>query len=337
MLGFVHGLSATPAIAAELSFTVDGLTGVLVYEAAPGEANDVAIAGPDLQDLIHVSDSGAVITVSGPGCVSVTPNRVDCLFPWPDVQDLKVEVRAGDGDDRVSDDVCEIGSVRILGQAGADTLVSGSFHGMIRGGTGPDVMDARPGICNEGGNVWVSYDDRREPVFVTLDGRANDGGAGEGDTLGNGVYWVMGGRADDFFKGNSGPNTLQGLGGADRILGLGGPDQLEGGGGPDRIRGGTGGDFVWGGWGDDLLWGDRGGDEIDGAQGDDVLHGGGGNDAIYSGPGVDRPHGGEGADVIRLRDTLAEIAFGGPGVDTAHVDFGLDRTFGIERLCGRVC
>ena len=96
----------------------------------------------------------------------------------------------------------------------------------------------------------VSYA-RTSAQTLSLDGRFNDGVAGENDAIGTDVENVGGGSGNDVITGNAGANRLNGGDGADRITGGGGSDTLLGGAGNgDRLDG------------------------VDGVQGNDSLDGG---------------------------------------------------------------
>lgn len=107
----------------------------------------------------------------------------------------------------------------LTGGNGNDTLVGDAGTNSLDGGVGRDTV----------------YYDRTAPVFVWLDGIANDGETGEDDNLVN-VEDVVGGAEDDTFVGNGLANTLLGGGGKDVVDGGGGVDRLEGGSGDDVVR-----------------------------------------------------------------------------------------------------
>jgi Ca2+-binding RTX toxin-like protein len=77
----------------------------------------------------------------------------------------------------------------------------------------------------------VLYDDRTagEPVDVTIDGVADDGGALDGgkDNVLLSVENVLGGAGEDTLTGSAAPNALTGGGGADNLHGLAGNDTIR--------------------------------------------------------------------------------------------------------------
>jgi len=72
-----------------------------------------------------------------------------------------------------------------------------------------------------------------DPLIITLDGTANDGGVGENDLIHSDIENVNGGSGNDSITGNSGPNSLFGGAGNDTLVGGAGADSLNGGIGTD--------------------------------------------------------------------------------------------------------
>src|SRR5207244_13288502 len=101
-----------------------------------------------------------------------------------------------------------------------DDVLSG---GLMDGGPGADTMtDGR-----------VTYEDRTNPLTVTLDGIANDGEAGEGDDVERAA--VFGGGGNDTLTAGASGSGLAGGPGNDVITGGPGIDYLSGGDGDDTI------------------------------------------------------------------------------------------------------
>src|SRR5262249_41217979 len=74
----------------------------------------------------------------------------------------------------------------VQGGLGNDLLIDASYekfneYTYLRGGPGRDTLQA------SSGTVWADYSDLAGPVRVTLDGKVNDGPAGDPDVLGPGV------------------------------------------------------------------------------------------------------------------------------------------------------
>jgi Ca2+-binding RTX toxin-like protein len=108
----------------------------------------------------------------------------------------------------------------------------------------------------------ISYAARRNPVHASLDGRANDGEAGEHDSI-VAAGEIIGGSGDDVLVGSS---TR--------------PTTLIAGNGNDTLRGGDRGDLLRGGPGTDRLFGGAGDDQLAGGPGVDTFTCGAGKDQV---------------------------------------------------------
>ena len=315
---------------------------MLLYVAAPGEANDVLVTRSP--DAFRIGDSGTPVT-PGPGCTALSANQVACRARGV----VRLEIQTNDLADVVSlsiarpsivsggagDDILEGGLSRdvLRGDDGNDVLRGGVGEDELVGGPGADTMSGGNGFLMEeefgegeaGGGVGfvfgdvvfeaevddlgfdaVRYDGRTEPVNVDLDGVADDGAAGEGDNVLPDVEWVFGGRAGDLLVGTGGFNVLIGRGGGDTLVGGRGPDVLSGGPGNDTASGGPGGD---------LLTGEAGNDRLRAGAGRDVLVGGRGSDLL---------EGGAGPDMFSAADRTRDVVRGGPGDDQGEFDPRLD-------------
>ena len=189
------------------------------------------------------------------------------------------------------------------GGAGDDTLFAGPGdlnlnYGVAPAQSAPGRAEANGADSYSGGDGQdhVSYVRREIPVSVTLDGRANDGAAGEGDDVGSDVERVTGGVREDALSGGPGarrstavpPPTgwpasmgrMRWRAGSrmtdegEDLAGGAGPDALSGGPGADTLSGGDDADALGGGGGTDRLAGDVGDDELHGDADADVLQGG---------------------------------------------------------------
>jgi Ca2+-binding RTX toxin-like protein len=130
------------------------------------------------------------------------------------------------------------GEVGLVGGDGGDQLNGGAGPDLLLGGPGDDRLDGGPGgdqINGEQGSDTLTYEDRTNPVTVTLDGLPNDGEDREGDNVGADVEIILGGTVWDTLTGDRDPNTLRGGSGEDLITGKAGPDVLDGGEAPDLI------------------------------------------------------------------------------------------------------
>jgi Ca2+-binding RTX toxin-like protein len=272
-------------------------------------------------------------------------------------------VNATPGDDVI---VGDDGPNRLTGGAGVDQITAGGGddalfgqgdNDALSGEGGADLLDGGDGAdTHDGGseNDRVLYETRTasQPVTVTLDGNANDGGAVDGndDNVLTNVENVTGGAGSDVLVGNAGPNSLNGDEGADTLDGGAGADTLEGGserdvatyanrgaadavdvslddaandggaidgGGHDNIRATV--ERVLGGAGNDELTGSAAANTLTGNAGADALNGAGGADTLLGGAGVDALTGA--AD----RDSLdggidADSLDGGEGRDVARYE-----------------
>jgi Ca2+-binding RTX toxin-like protein len=166
-------------------------------------------------------------------------------------------IAGGDGSDFL---VASGGSDSADGGAGQDQIQGGLGNDTLLGGDGDDALsDGGFGATETGGNDDVdgqggtdlaSYQ-RQADVSVSLDGRANDGIAGEADNVK--VEDVFAGSGNDTLTGNDEENLLSGGAGDDRLLGFGAGDGLIGGSGDDLHDGGTGRDTAQCGAGHDTV------------------------------------------------------------------------------------
>jgi len=137
-------------------------------------------------------------------------------------------------------------------------------------------------------------------------------------------------------QGLDGVNFLTGRGGFGAGLAYAGSLTLRAGNLGDELNGGNGNDTLVGGNGNDVITGNAGADQVTGGAGNDMLSGSDGNDSIVGGPGADSLVGGFDDDTLDAFDGEADTQIhGGPGVDTAYVDPGLDpATIAVENVIG---
>jgi len=127
-------------------------------------------------------------------------------------------VRGGSGDDTLTGSPA---GNRLYGGGGSDLLAGGLGADRLEGGAGTDA---------------VSYAGYGAPVAVDLDGeQADDGAAGEHDTIATDIEGIAGGSGFDELTGNASANVIRGGPGDDLIDGLGGPDELFGEAGDDTL------------------------------------------------------------------------------------------------------
>jgi hypothetical protein len=193
----------------------------LIYQAAPGERNDVVVevvsVASDPAGTLRqtVTDTGAPVT-AGPGCLPVDAHTATCE------RSFMTRVAVGDLDDRVTVRLAGPGD-RLVGTidagAGDDQIVGASIHYQLLGGGGDDETQTRP------------RRDRFSPGDVMF--------GGPGDDVLRGSY------AEDVLDGGGGHDELYGAAGADRVSDGDldgappalGPDAdlLDGGKGPDTV------------------------------------------------------------------------------------------------------
>ena len=263
--------------------TVSVEAGVLHFRAASGDVDWISL-NDDITGALGLIGMSPV--TAGPGCTNRSSNWAICAADGVE----RVVLELGDKDDQATTSWYAFSRpVRIDGGPGDDYLRADGGQSELYGGEGDDTFDSFGG---EGAGVWSGgpgwdkalYNQRFEPLTLSLDGVANDGATGEGDNLEPDIEEVWGGYKDDLVTGSPGDDELHGGEGVDEIHGLDGNDTLDG----------------WlGGYGDHLY----------GEGGDDTL-------MMY---GATRADGGPGDDTIvpGIASCAHCVAIGGPGVDTA--------------------
>jgi Ca2+-binding RTX toxin-like protein len=256
----------------------------------------------------------------------------------------------------------------VRGEAGNDSITTGSGNDSVYGGSGNDLLIGRGGNDElEGGNI-VGGVAASNAGSDTLYGESGNDYLFTNSTLGSALY---GNDGNDTVTGGGGNDTLTGDAGNDFIQAGAGNDRATGGGGDDLIVGGDGDDRLTGGRGSDIIYGDVGNDVIDGAAaaqpavgglggilnggisifpdtGRDFLSGGDGNDAVYAGTastlrggdGNDQLYGsdaddrlfGEAGDDFLVGNGGDDGLVGGAGSDTVTGGAGDDRFVGRQNL-----
>lgn len=209
---------------------------------------------------------------------------------------------------------------KIMGTAGADTLIGAGGKDELHGGAGNDL------IKGSGGNDKL-YGEADADTILGGDGDDMINGGSGNDLLrgGDGNDGFFAGGGDDIVKGERGNDTIFGDGGNDTISGSSGTDKLYGGSGRDHLLGGGQDDQLFGGSDDDILEGNSGDDILNGEAGNDRLKGQSGNDILDGGLGDDVISGGSGHDHI-YASTGADIYDGDSGIDTldfSRIDSGV--------------
>jgi hypothetical protein len=189
----------------------------------------------------------------GTGCAPI-PGGVRCSPPGGLITETNIAL--GDGSDALRGlwGVVDAGT-------GDDSVTMG--YGIVDGGPGADAIAGTDPL-----GVVVDYSKRTSAVHAALGGGADDGEAGEGDSIDGHIGGLLGG---------SGPDTLS-------LAGIPATDL-----GHARVQAGAG---------DDAITGSDVGDTLAGGAGDDTLAGGGGGDELDPGPGSDQVSGGPGIDAV---------------------------------------
>jgi hypothetical protein len=257
------GLAAVPAVASTVraGFEVAGTRVALADEA--GEVNRLKITVPENASEVRFRDASSRIEAEGKRCAEQPGPafRVDCRLDGEVFFEIGVD--AGAGDDEITSDVAKqyglkASSVHLAGGQGEDLIETagaednvdpGTGEDTVRSGAGYDFISAGPQDDGpdsyDGGaqGATISYEERELPVRVRLDGLANDGAEGEGDSVRR-TFGVTGGGAGDRMTGDHHRNYLFGGAGADRLRGRGEADAIVGEAGSDRIHAGKGDDWV---------------------------------------------------------------------------------------------
>jgi transcriptional regulator with XRE-family HTH domain len=210
-------------------FDIDGEKATLLYDAGPGESNDVVINGTDhlgLSSWLVTEEGEGVVLTPGPGCAGVSAQLVRCTLTVTEAS-IKVVVLLSDLEDAVS----------AAGACGYLLDETGNTCGAvrIRGGSDKDVLIG-PDADTENRHLTVIRGGEEDDYLV-----AEEPGSE-----------LVGGPGDDWLEGAGGRDTLQGGGGEDTIVGGSGRDLLFGGRQNDtfyardrlrdQVRGGSGRD-----------------------------------------------------------------------------------------------
>jgi Ca2+-binding RTX toxin-like protein len=124
------------------------------------------------------------------------------------------------------------GPNRLAAVGGPNTFVGGPGNDNLTGGGGDDTFlegssaNGADGFAGGPGFDVVTYAERTTPLQVKLDELANDGAAGENDSVYNSTERVIGGSAADLLEGNNLANRLEGGPGNDTIRAFAGTDMI---------------------------------------------------------------------------------------------------------------
>jgi Ca2+-binding RTX toxin-like protein len=240
--------------------------------------------GGDGDDILFMDsgpDSGADVLWGGPGYdrASYGQWRGDGKGLRLSLDDLANDGVAGEGDNIHTDIEALNGGYAddvLIGSPDDDELAGGTGDDELYGLGGDDLLDGGNEINDGGADTdrlsggdgfdVVDYSQHWNRVFVSLDGQANDGPAGENDHVLADVEGAIGGYAADLLTGNAGDGVLDGLEGNDLIIDPGGEDLLAGGEGDDEIEAADqASDAVLCGEDSDHVWRDAA-DDVDGCE-----------------------------------------------------------------------
>ena len=237
------------------------------------------------------------------------------------------------------------GDDRIFGKGGDDFIDGGAGDDALRGEGGNDTLDGGVGADDFIGGPGIdtaTYRTRSrfQPVVVTINDQANDGGQRERDNIRTDMEIVEGGQGDDNITGSNLANTLLGGLGNDSLQGSGGDDVMDGEFGNDVLDGGLGNDSFLGGAGNDTatyatrvvgvtvnlnnLPDDGQAGEVDNV-GDDIetIIGGSAGDMLIGNSRNNRLDGRNGPDIL-IGDAGNDVLLGGDGDDTLEGGDGND-------------
>jgi Ca2+-binding RTX toxin-like protein len=248
----IAAMAAAPAAHGAVVSAVDNdFISTLEYDAGAAETNRVvATYALDATGnyAVTIEDRGAVITTTTPlgisstgtGCTPTGLHRAVCHYRRNSIHSAVFQLGGGN-DTFTSQGVTE--DFSLYGGAGNDQLTGGTGTNYFEPGSGTDKVIGGAGFDD------ASYADHSTPVSITVDGQANDGSAGENDSL-TGIEEYDGGSGDDTLTGSDAADRLVGGPGTDLITGAGGDDVLDAGGmGADHIVGGAGQDTLLAGLG----------------------------------------------------------------------------------------
>jgi Ca2+-binding RTX toxin-like protein len=140
-----------------------------------------------------------------------------------DVEDLT----GGAGNDTLTGDLRDNvidggpGGDVISGGRGADTLTGNAGNDVVAGGDGDDTLDeSAPAngadtLTGGDGSDTVDYSGRTAAVTITFDGKADNGEAGEADSVAGDIEGASGGAGNDTIAGTAADDTIDGGAGTD--------------------------------------------------------------------------------------------------------------------------
>jgi Ca2+-binding RTX toxin-like protein len=214
-----------------VGFDVENVIGGSAGDFLTGNAGANTLTGGTGDDTLD-GGTGTDLLIGGSGTDTVTYASRSASVT-ADLDGTADDGEIGENDTIAADVENLIGGSgpdTLVGNAGANVLSGGGDDDLLDGGDGPDVLNGGAGASDT-----VTYASRTNPVSANLDGAADDGEAGENDTIRTDVENITGGSGADTIVGGPGGNSLSGGPGDDTIDGSAGVDGLSGGPGADTI------------------------------------------------------------------------------------------------------
>jgi Ca2+-binding RTX toxin-like protein len=278
------------------------------------------ISGGSGTDVVNYSSRTAGLTATVVATNVTSGNDGDqssSAGSGPENDDIKDDIEsiiAASGNDNLAGGGSQ--GITLFGGLGNDTLAGGLGPDTLSGGGGNDWFLEASGTTS-GADVFIGssgidtidFSSRTAGVVCSLDASADDGEAGEGDTVSADIENILGGAGADTLTGSASNNIITGGAGADIVHGGAGLDTMSyasytaavtatlptttSNSDSSTVNGTSAGaeaDVIFGdienltgGSGADELTGNSGPNELVGGAGDDTLTGGAGDDVLEGG------------------------------------------------------
>jgi Ca2+-binding RTX toxin-like protein len=207
---FAPGTASAAGITAAMGAGAD----VFKVRGVSATADKITVGGTALAtDIAINSDNFKDIAVTGTGTIAYT-------FSLGGGNDTFDALSGGLG----TGGSAYAGATTVYGGVGDDVLTGGAGDDTMYGDVGNDTLNGGTSatdadVYNGGaGSDTVTYAARSAAVTVTVGAGANDGEAGETDSIAVDVEIVRGGTGDDSFTGEAGNQTFYGGAGNDTFL-----------------------------------------------------------------------------------------------------------------------
>ncbi len=215
ILDFANGTFAPgTASAAGITAAMGAGADIFKIRGVSAAADKITVGGTALAtDIAFNSDNFKDIAVTGTGTIAYT-------FSLGGGNDTFDALSGGLG----TGGSAYAGATTVYGGVGDDVLTGGAGDDTMYGDVGNDTLTGGTSatdadVYNGGaGSDTVTYAARSAAVTVTVGAGANDGEAGETDSIAVDVEIVRGGTGDDSFTGEAGNQTFYGGAGNDTFL-----------------------------------------------------------------------------------------------------------------------